>query len=110
MQTAPLVSAVKANDPQSEVHLLIDQTQLPIAEMIDRVDEIHTFDRTALSKELAGNQLTTAFRRTAEFTRQLNRTPLDSVVNITHTPESGYLTSLINAKQHFGVIGRRNAS
>ncbi len=90
MQTAPLVSAAVGD----EVHLLVDSSLESAAGMIDGVTWVHTFDRTAFSKELNQNDVTHAYQRVSALAQALQANNFDKVSNITHTAESAYLTGL----------------
>ncbi len=91
--------------PPVDLHLLVDSSLGTAARLIDGVTQVHTFDRVAFAKELSHNDISHAFQRVSALADELEKCEFDKVSNITHTPESAYLTNLASVKLSGGMVG-----
>lgn len=89
----------------AEIHLLINQQFAGLAPMIKSADHILTFDRQHIQEGLgdASRPLFDSYERVRQFVEDLSEQQYDLVINLTQNKLSGYLLSLVEAKEKQGL-------
>lgn len=110
MQTVPIVAASRALNPQPEIHLLVTHDLFDLAGTIEGVHRVWGSER---HKWLAAMHNPSASlidwaELVKELVEPLSREKFDRVINITHTPESAYISSLIDGGDVSGLYGVRD--
>ncbi|MEQ1875773.1 MAG: glycosyltransferase family 9 protein [Bdellovibrionia bacterium] len=105
IQIAPILAGLKKEDPKNEVHLLINSQFSGLRKILPAVDKIHLFERDILQTALgeADRPVFEAFDRCRELIDSLQDQGYDRIINLTHNRLSGWLTTLIGAKDISGL-------
>lgn len=103
--STPVLRGLRNKYPQSEIHLMINDEFSSVGPLIPFVDRLWQFDRSTYQEELAdaNTPFLNAFYRIREFVDEVNKHEFDLVINLTHSKLSGYLASLIHAKDKIGL-------
>ena len=103
--TAPVLRGLKARDPDTEVHLLINSGFAAVTALMPYIDKFILFEREDLQAGLGRGDwpLFEPFDNLEALITRLNGEGYDSVVNLTQNRLSGFLTSLIHAPEKRGL-------
>ena len=102
---APVLRGLREKHPQAEIHLLINSQFKAITPLIPYIDKTIPFDREGLQKGLgsATAPMFGSYDRLDGFLENLDTENYDWVINLTHSRLSGWLMSLLSAKQKTGL-------
>lgn len=102
---APLFAALKKRYPESEIHLLVNDSVVSVAQMIPEVDQIWSFERKKLQRSLgeAESAFFSAFDQLDDLVNQLDSEDFDLCLNLTQNRLSGYLLSLLDIEEKQGM-------
>ena len=106
VMAAPVLRALRERQPDAEIHLLINSQFAQIASLIPYVDRVILFERDRLQKGLgeASVPLFDSYTRLETFIDDLNGSGgYDQAINLTHSRLSGWLMSLVEAKEKIGL-------
>jgi ADP-heptose:LPS heptosyltransferase len=100
-----LLNLLKEN-PEAELHLLVNDVSERYAKTVNFVKKIHVFDRMQWQKCLLeeNRPLLGAYRGLSQLVQELNDCKFDKIINLTHTKISARLLDLIQAsKEKLGM-------
>lgn len=103
--SAPVLRGLRERHPEAEIHLLINKQFAGIAPLVPYVDRFFHFDRAEMQKGLGepSRPLFDSYELLASLVDELNGQNYDLAVNLTHSRLSGWLMSVIEAKQRTGL-------
>lgn len=103
---APAMRDLKARYPDAQIHLLINSQFRQIAGLLPYVERVIEFDRETIQKGLgdASVPMFEAYARVEGLIDSLNSEDYDLMINLTHSRLSGWLCSLIGARERQGLV------
>jgi ADP-heptose:LPS heptosyltransferase len=103
--SAPVLRALREQNPKAEIHLMLNSQFKQIAALLPYIDRIVPFERDRLQKGLGEGAVPVfdSYERLSEQLDELNATNYDWVINLTQNRLSGWLTSMITAKTRTGL-------
>jgi ADP-heptose:LPS heptosyltransferase len=98
-------AGLKKKYPGCEVHMLINGQFSGVTKLISSVDKFQYFDREPIQKGLgdSSTSLFESFDRVKKLTKSLRSEEYDLVINLTHNRLSGWICSLVQAKDVIGL-------
>ena len=110
LMTGPLLRGLRREHPSAEISLMVMDsfTAAPLPPRL--YDRLIAFPLEGLALTLAKSEPTwePALRQLRDFVRDCAPTPVDVVVNLSHTETSGLVASLVPAKKRVGFTMRAN--
>ncbi|MBM3324220.1 MAG: glycosyltransferase family 9 protein [Calditrichaeota bacterium] len=106
VQSVPFLTALKADSPEPEVHLLIEKAFAPVAKLLPVRDVVHEISLDEILPplhELSQMNALDLYRLFDDKVRVWRKERFDEVWNLTHTRPSMVLTYLIGAENGRGV-------
>jgi len=105
LSTAVLRS-LKRQNPNAEIHILINGQFKSVATLIPYVSKVFCFDRDGLQHMIGtpDHSLLEAYFRIEDLVEKLQVENYDKVINLTHNRLSGWLTALVGCKNTQGVV------
>jgi ADP-heptose:LPS heptosyltransferase len=110
IMSAPVIAGLRARYPHSEIHLLVNSQFKGLAPLLNAppfatVDRMIGFDRELMQKGLGSPDVPVfySFERLVSLVDMLNGEGYDLAINLTHNRLSGWLLSLIEAKNKNGL-------
>jgi ADP-heptose:LPS heptosyltransferase len=105
LMSAPVFRDLRAKYPDAQIHLLTNAQSLRALTLLPGIDKVHSFDRDDFQQALASvdRPFFEGFDRLSQLIDSVNSENYDLVINMTHTRLSGYLMSLIEAKEKNGL-------
>lgn len=102
---SPALHGLRRKYPSAKIDLLVNQNFISLKSILPDVDELIPFDRDGLQDGLAEAScpLFESLDYLDEIINKLKSNQYDLVVNFTQNKLSGYLTSLIGAKEQIGL-------
>lgn len=106
IMTTPVLNALKAKNPQCKIHLLIHSQFRTVTPLIKNVDKVIYFDHKLIQTGLgeADRGIFESYDRIEGLLAELTENNYDMLVNLTHTRLSGWLSSLIPAREKRGLV------
>lgn len=104
LQTTPLIEALKEDNEGASITLLINSAFKGICEGIPVIDDLITFDMQEYRCRLTDreNDLVDNYRILDSLIEKINCKEYDLVINVTHSPISAIITSLVKARETRG--------
>jgi ADP-heptose:LPS heptosyltransferase len=104
--TTPALRGLRRTYPNAKIHLLVNDSFVSCRPLLPFVDEVLGFARADLQKGLgeADRSLFEPHSRLQTLVHDLNEEKYDLILNFTHTKLSGWLASLIDAKEKKGLV------
>lgn len=101
LQTTPLMAGLKESFPGLRLTLVVNSAFAEICNGIPFIDELITFDMRGFRERLIKRQhsLVENFRCIEALINDINRKEYDLAINLTHSPASALLISLVRAKE-----------
>ncbi len=108
MQTAPVVAGLRRAG-YDEVHLLVQEDLASIAGLIEGVERVWTLRRGEWLRVLRSRRasLLDWMNMIQNETAAIRAVEFSKIVNITHSRESAYITSLLGGERAAGLVGMR---
>ncbi len=105
MLSTPALRVLRDRHPGAKIDLLVNKSVASVGPLLSGVNQLIEFDRDLLQDGLAqaDRPLFEPFDRLRKFVSVLNSHDYDLVVNLTQNKLSGYLASMIRAKDHLGL-------
>jgi ADP-heptose:LPS heptosyltransferase len=102
---APVLRALKDENPKVEIHLLLNSQCLRVAPLMPFVDRFIPFEREEIQRGLGQAEIPffASHQILSSLVEDLNSQGYDRAVNITHNRLSGWLLGLIDAKEKIGL-------
>jgi ADP-heptose:LPS heptosyltransferase len=102
---APILKALRDRHPEAEIHLMINSQFAQVSALMPYIDRTILFERDRLQKGLgeASIPLFDSYARLESFLDEVNGTGYDQAINLTHSRLSGWMMSLIDAKEKIGL-------
>lgn len=103
--SAPVLRGLRERHPDAEIHLLINAQFMQVAGLMPYLDRVIPFHREEMQKGLgeAAVPMFDSYERLNAVVDELNAQKYDVAINLTHTRLSGWLLSLIDAKERVGL-------
>ncbi len=104
--TAPILRGLRNKFPHAEIHLMLNGQFKQVAPLLPYIDRFWFFDRERLQKGLgeASVPIFDSYERLQAQIDSLNGENYDLALNLTHNRLSGWLLSLISAKEKHGLV------
>lgn len=102
----PALTALKRRFPRAELHLLTNDCNHGMVDLLPQVDQVHYFPRALLQKGLCSIDTPTTWapHYLTEFVAGLNTQGFHLAVNLTHNRLSGHLMNMIDADEKEGLL------
>ena len=109
MQIAPLIHGAKCHRPEPEIHVLTEAHLADLTGAIVGIDKVIPIERHSWLAALDNPEKSwvTRSNEVTPIAKILASEQYNRVINLTHTPESGYLATLTSADEISGVAGSR---
>jgi len=103
LQTTPLLSVLKAQNPGARVSVLVDKGRRELAEKNPDVDEVLSVDLSRLAG-MAQSEMSISdkLKRLQAGVKELKTKPYGLVINLNYSRLAALLTSLIKAERYAG--------
>ncbi len=110
MQSAPVLEAAAGMNTPPRIDLLVDHGLTGLAQKLDGVDQVLTSNRHEWLKDFNDPEKSLIdLRKTiGTLADDLNLNRYERVINLTHTTDSAYLASMIEADHQRGLVGKRS--
>ncbi len=110
IQSIGLLERIKAEYPDCELHLIVNNGFLGALEIIKFVDKIHVLEYTKIANLLGSSHLGSIllYKDLFKFIKQLRDINFDLLINITPSDIAGLISTLINPKRIEGNYIDRN--
>lgn len=110
MQTAPVTREIGLRFPEVELHILVDEPHRALAALLPNVSKVHTLSRSeGLRLAVQGD-----LAKSLDFWKQTlagwQEYRFDQVINLTHTPESAVIASLLETPHRSGLVRDRHGN
>ncbi len=104
LQTSPLMAALKEQHPGSRLTLLVNRAFSEICRGIPFVDDVISFDVNAFRARLLSDEysLVSNYLFLEDFLTRINKIKYNLAINLTHSPASALLSSIIQADEMRG--------
>lgn len=105
IMTVPALQGIQERYPDAEIHILINSQFRKISPLIVPLSKVWLFPREVLQQGLgeADRPIFESYDRLTELVDNLNGQEFDVVINLTHTRLSGWLASLLSAREKIGL-------
>lgn len=105
VQSSPLISGLKKEDPNCEITLLCSHWFESAARMLNGVDRIVTVSYDEIVRELIKPRggILAGYELLRDLVDEMRNLKFDRVINITHTDISSIITSIIEGKETSGM-------
>lgn len=102
---APALRSLRDRHPEAEIHVLVNSQFKRIAPLVPYVDSFIGFDRELMQKGLgeASIPVFESYERLVEAVDDLNNQGYDWIINLTHNRLSGWMMSLLDARNKSGL-------
>jgi len=105
IQGTPLLRILKRSYPGARITLIVEQRFAGILPLVRGFDRVITFAKNALADMLVfDNDPLVPYFFVEKFVRELELTRYDLVINLTFSPMSAFLASLMNAETSVGLL------
>ncbi len=106
IMSTPVLRGLREQNPNADIHLLINGQFQQISDLIPYVDKVVSFDRNAIQTGLgeADRSLFESYERLNELIEQLDSENYTQVINMTQNRLSGYLLSALKCGEKLGLI------
>ncbi len=105
VMSTPVLRGLREQNPEAQIHLLINEQFSGVAELIPMIDRAWKFDRESIQKGLGDGERSVfeSADRVRDLVRSLNLEAFDLVINLTQNKLSGWLVSLIEGQRKIGL-------
>jgi heptosyltransferase III len=98
LQTVPAINAIQRINPDAEIHLLVRSRFKAAADLVPHVKKIWTLDSQMIFAPLfEQNNLRETQIQARTLVRDLQNTKYSQILNLSFSPASSYLTSLLSS-------------
>ncbi|HEX2769609.1 MAG TPA: glycosyltransferase family 9 protein, partial [Geobacteraceae bacterium] len=105
IQGTPLLRILKRSYPEARITLIAEQRFTGILPLVRGFDRLVTFAKDALADMLVfANDPLVPYFFVDKFVRELELERYDLVINLTFSPMSAFLASLMNAEKSVGLL------
>lgn len=106
LMSLPAIGRIKAQNPEAEIHLLINQQFSGVVPLLKGVDQIHYFDRIKIQSEIGQleSHILNPYYRIKSLIEDLSVHYFDQVYNFTQNKLSAYLMSALPVQNKFGLV------
>jgi ADP-heptose:LPS heptosyltransferase len=101
LQSTPLMESLKEDDRDTFITLLVNSSFSKVCEGIPVKDELIEFDISGLREGMTGGNvdIVGSYRKVEGLIKRINRRHYDLTINLTHSPLSAILTSLVDTDE-----------
>lgn len=106
LQLTPLMAGIKGRYPGATLSVVVESNFAEVCKGIPFIDKVYAFDLVDYARRLTGSEysLVHNFRELETFFLGINHKEYDLMINLTYTPFSAYMASLIKAREVRGVF------
>jgi ADP-heptose:LPS heptosyltransferase len=106
IQSSPLLKSYRIAYPEAKLSLIVLEPFRAVGERLPMCDDVMGFDLDHFEPLLnsAGSDLTAAYKVLSNFIQRATERPVDLLVNLSHTPLSATIASLIGANSMIGLM------
>lgn len=103
--SSPALLGLRRKYPDAEIHLLINRQCEPIIELLPSINQFHFFERELLQRGLGEYEspFFSSYERLTRLLDELNSQSFDLKINFTQNRLSGWLMSVIDARESLGL-------
>lgn len=110
--TAPALHKLKLQQPDCELHILVNKQFSIVEPLLPFVDKFHYFDRKEFQNQLGNPNLPILlpFDRLKAQIQSLNAESFNALYNFTQNQISAHISAAIKAEEKFGMVGGKGSS
>lgn len=106
LMSAPVIRDLRAKYPDAQIDILLNKQCASIAPLLSSVNRVIEFDRQSLQKGLgeASVPFFESYEQLSVLLDEIESTSYDIAINLTQNRLSGWLMSLVEARERIGVV------